>query len=176
QLAADALLHAVLVAVEDVAAVLALWLLALHVRVLRREARLEHLPQRDPEARQAAHQWNSSTNSPGLGIERYSTANASIAIPAAIGATTYQCQPSSWPTSSAVDTSTQRIAISIRYFHPSAISLSYRMRGRDARSHTVANNSASTLTANQKIGISQTFTTLSLPRKPSATPGGAPST
>ncbi len=62
----------------------------------------------------------------------------------------------------------------MRYFHPSAISLSYRMRGSDARNHTVANNSASTFTVNQNIGISHTFTVLSFPRKPSDGPDGPP--
>src|SRR5262245_50597996 len=97
-----------------------------------------------------------------------------IAIDAETGATTYQCQPSSRPTSNAVDTRTQRIAISIRYFQPSAISLSYRMRGSEARSHTVANSSASTFTANQKIGMSHTFTKLVLERNPSDGPDGPP--
>src|SRR5690349_18330366 len=48
------------------------------------------------------------------------------------------------------------------------------MRGNDARSHTVANNSASTFTVNQNIGISHTFTVLSAPKKPSDGPDGPP--
>src|SRR5689334_7672507 len=97
-----------------------------------------------------------------------------IAIPAAIGATAYQCQPSSRPTSSAVDTSTQRIAISIRYFHPSDMSRSYRMRGSDARSQTVANSNASTFRVNHTIGSSHVFTTLLDERNPNDGPDGPP--
>src|SRR5262249_36289297 len=100
ELAADALLHAVLVTVEDVPAVQARRLLALDLRVLGGEARLEHLPQRDAEAGQTTHQRNSSTISPDFGIARYSVPNAAIAMPAETGATTYQCQPCSRPTSS----------------------------------------------------------------------------
>jgi hypothetical protein len=70
QLAADALLHPVLVAIEDVAAVLALGLVAFDRGVLRRQARLEHLAQRDVETGEATHQRNSSTRSPALGIAR----------------------------------------------------------------------------------------------------------
>ena len=70
QLAADALLHAVLVAVEDVTTVLPRRLLRLHGGIFRRETRLAHLPQRDPEPGKAAHQRNSSSCSPAFGIAR----------------------------------------------------------------------------------------------------------
>ena len=70
QLAADALLHAVLVAVEDVTTVLPRRLLRLHGGIFRREARLAHLPQRDPEPGKATHQRNSSSCSPAFGIAR----------------------------------------------------------------------------------------------------------
>ncbi len=73
QLAPDALLHAVLVAVEDVTAVHALGLVVLHLRVLGGEARLAHLAQRDEETGEAAHQRNSSMSSPDFGIDAYST-------------------------------------------------------------------------------------------------------
>src|SRR6476659_10641485 len=48
------------------------------------------------------------------------------------------------------------------------------MRGNDARSHTVAKSSASTLTVNQNIGINHTLTTPSLLRNPSDGPDGPP--
>src|SRR6478736_3095220 len=48
------------------------------------------------------------------------------------------------------------------------------MRGRDARSHTVANSKASTFTVNQKIGISHTLTNPVLGRNPRDGPDGPP--
>ena len=70
QLAADALLHAVLVPVEDVTAVEADRLVPLAALVLRRTTRvsrclLAHLAERDQEASEVAHQSN--TSSDGLG-------------------------------------------------------------------------------------------------------------
>src|SRR5690606_26331938 len=70
QLAADALLHAVLVEVEDVAAVEALGLLPLGPGVLHvgdghgatRSGALEDLPDRDPEAFEVTHQLTSTSS------------------------------------------------------------------------------------------------------------------
>src|SRR5579862_8157883 len=61
--------------------------------------------------------------------------------------------------SRATSTTTHRTASSIRYFQQNDIKRSYRMRGVAARNHTVPYVSAITLSANQKIGTSHTFTT-----------------
>jgi hypothetical protein len=78
QLAADALLHAVLVAVEDVPAVQALGFRALLLRIELRDPRAEDLPERDGEAAEKiehAHQriWSCCSSSPGFAIDAYST-------------------------------------------------------------------------------------------------------
>src|SRR5215471_7305185 len=48
------------------------------------------------------------------------------------------------------------------------------MRGSEARTHTVANNSASTLMVNQKIGMIHTFTAPLSDKNPRPGPDGPP--
>src|SRR5262249_30224390 len=71
ELAADALLHPVLVSVQDVTAVLAFGLGRLLGREALGDAPTPHLPQRHPEAREPAHYRISSSTSSRRGIDAH---------------------------------------------------------------------------------------------------------
>src|SRR6266545_2149226 len=162
QLAPDALLHAVLVAVEDMAPVHALGLGPLGLRVLDGDGvaglgAVEQLAEGDLEPVEIAHQVRTSAwwrSAPMRMAAASSVPTARRARPHT-GTTMSGSQSRSLPIRSAAISSSQPSANGISSFQPRSMSWSYRKRGRVARNHTNTNRKIISLAKNQISGHTQ---------------------